>query len=176
MDLSPVTLAKLLLPKTPLLVKTAALNTLSLSPNASKQDLQTDLTVSVIRSLISKPHAIGKWQRASVRDPGIKGKMWISKVTLPKPEDSEEDSAGGEGLSPQEAIELAIAELGDGSETYPFPRADAAAVEAEWTGYRSGVGKKAPLPPGSEEEQYSRLMAEVESDVTILYFHGGAFM
>lgn len=167
MDLSPVTLAKILLPKTPLLLKTALLNTLSLSPNASRQDLRTDLTVSVIRELITKPDAIGKSQKGSLRDPGIKGKMWISKVTLPKPEDHE-------ALTPRDALDIAIKEHGDGSETYTLP--EMSAVEAEWTGYRSGVEGKAPRPDMPEDEQYKRLMSEVKSDVTILYFHGGAYL
>ena len=167
MDLSPVTLAKILLPRTPLLLKTAVLNTLSWSPNASKQDLRTELTVSVIRELIKTPNAIGKTQRGSTRDPGIKGKMWIAKITLPKPEDSE-------GLTPRDAVDMAIKELGDGSETYTLPKSSA--VEAEWTGYRNGVDGNAPRPELSEAEQYSRLMSEVKSDVTVLYFHGGAHM
>jgi hypothetical protein len=167
MDLSPVTLAKILLPKTPLLFKTAVLNTLSLSPTASKQDLRTELTVSVIREIIKKPNAIGKSQKGSLRDPGIKGKMWISKVTMPKPPDED-------GLTPRHAIEMAIKELGDGSETYTLP--EVSAVEAEWTGYRSGVEANTPRPDIPEEEQYGRLMAEVKSDITILYFHGGAYL
>lgn len=167
MDLNPIALAKLLLPKTPLLLKTAVLNTLSLSPNASKQDLRTELTVSVLRELFKKPNAIGKLQKGSLKDPGIKGKMWISKVTMPKVEDSE-------GLTARDASAMAIKELGDGSETYTVP--EVAAVEAEWTGYRGGVDGNALRPDLPEEEQYKQLMSEVKSDVTILYFHGGAYL
>jgi hypothetical protein len=167
MDLSPVILAKVLLPRFPLLLKTVILNPLSLSSNASKQDLRTELTVSVLRELLKKSNPIGKIQRGSIRDPGIKGKMWISKVTMPKPEDSD-------GLTPRDALDVAFKELGDGSETYTHP--DVAAVEAEWTGYRSGVERGAPRPDIPEEEQYERLMSEVKSDTTILYFHGGVFM
>ncbi len=162
-----MTLAKLLLPVTPLLLKTAVLNTLSLSPNASKQDLRTELTVSVLRELIKRPNPMGKLQRGSVRDPGIKGKMWISKVTLPKPEDHE-------GTTPRDALDMAIKELGDGSETYTLPKT--LAVEAEWTGYRNGVNNDAPRPDLPEEEQYQRLMSEVKSKVTVLYFHGGVYV
>jgi hypothetical protein len=167
MDLSPLDLAKILLPKTPLLLKTALWNALSLSPNAGKQDLRTELTVSLLRELIANPAPIGKLQQGSLKDPGIKGKMWISKVTLPKPEDKE-------GLTPRDAIDLVIKELGNGSETYTLP--EMAAVEAEWTGYRSGVDSNAARPDISEEEQYEKLMSEVKSDVTILYFHGGAYL
>lgn len=167
MDLSPATVAKVLLPRIPLLLKTAVLHTLSLSPNASKQDLRTELTVSILRELIDKPTAIGQIQRGSTRDPGIKGKMWIAKVTLPKPEDSD-------GLTPKHALAIAIKELGDGSETYTIP--ETSAVEAEWTGYRSGVDTNTPRPDLSEPEHYNRLMSEVKSNATILYFHGGVHM
>ena len=167
MDLRPGTLAKVLLPKTPLFLKTALLNTLSLSPNAAKQDLQTELTVSVLRELFKNPKAIGEFQKESIRDPGIKGKMWISKVTLPPPENYE-------GFTPRDALGMAIKELGNGSEAYTLP--EMSAVGAEWTGYRSGVNRSASRPDISEEEQYQRLMAEVKSDVTILYFHGGIYM
>jgi hypothetical protein len=167
MDFSPVSLAKILLPRTPLLLKTAVLNTLSLSPNASKQDLRTELTVSVIRELIRTPNAIGKTQKGSRRDPGIKGKMWISKVTLPKPEDSD-------GLTPRDALDMAIKELGDGLQRYTLP--ETSAVEAEWTGYRNGVDANAPRPDLSEAEHYEWLMSEVKSYVTTLYFHGGAYV
>ena len=93
--------------------------------------------------------------------------MCISKVTLPKPEDSE-------GLVPRDALDMAIKELGEGSETYTLP--ETVAVEAEWTGYRSGVDGRAPRPDLSEAEHYESLMSEVKSDVTVLYFHGGAHM
>lgn len=164
MDLSPMTLAKVLLPVTPLLLKTAVLNTLSLSRNAGKQDLRTELTVSVLRELLKKPNPIGKIQKGSLRDPGIKGKIWISKITLPKPEDHE-------GITPRDALDMAIKDLGDGSETYMLP--ETSAVEAEWTGYRSRVDNDAPRPDLPEEEQYRLLMSEVRSKVTVLYFHGG---
>ena len=167
MDLSPVALAKILLPKTPLLLKTTVLNTLSLSPNASKQDLRTELTVAVIRQLIKEIKSIGKSQKVTIRDPGIKGRMWISKVTLPELKDVE-------GFTPIDALEMAITELGNGSEPYTMP--NMSAVEAEWTGYRGGVQENAPRPDLSEAGQYQRLMSEVKSEVTILYFHGGAYL
>ena len=163
MDLSPIALAKILLPRVPLLLKTALFNTLSLSPNASKQDLRTELTVALVRALISRKVTIGHAQRLGLKDPGIRGPMWVAKVIVTKPE--EEDV--------REAIVQAIAAAGDGGETYMLP--DLAAVEAEWTGYRSGVAKDAPQPNMTEEEKYRNMMTEVRSPTTILYFHGGAY-
>ena len=89
--------------------------------------------------------------------------MWISKVTLPRPE---EDDV-------RKVVVDAIEALKEGNETYTVP--ELANVEAEWTGWRAGVGKDAPRPDLSEEKQYAHLMKEVSSDVTILYFHGGGY-
>lgn len=98
-----------------------------------------------------------------MRDPGIKGPMWVSKVTLPQPE-----------FDVRDAVARAIKDLGTGNETFDLP--GVIAVEAEWTGYRSGVDKKATLPDISEEEKYQELRKEVKSDITILYLHGGGYL
>jgi len=90
--------------------------------------------------------------------------MWISKITLPVLEDCQ-------GL--RDVLVRAIKDLGDGTETYTLP--EFAAIDAEWTGYRKGVGKNAPELDIPEDEKYKCLMAEVESPVTILYFHGGGY-
>lgn len=154
-----------LLPKVPFLLKTALYHSLSLSPTASKWDLRTELTIKLIREYLcnSKPSSVSKQQAMSLKDPGIKGKMWISKVTLPKPE---EDDL-------RRAVVDAVDALKEGNEKYTVP--DLAPVEAEWTGWRKDVGKDAPRPDLSESEHYEHLMKEVSSDVTILYFHGGAY-
>jgi acetyl esterase/lipase len=164
MDLTPTSLAKILLPKTPMILRIALLNTLSLSENSSKQDLRTEITVAIIRSMISRRGPLGRAQRFGLKDPGVKGQMWIAKLTLPAPEDVE---------GPREALVRAIRELGDGAETYTLP--ENRSVEGEWTGYRSGVDKNTPQPEISEKEQYARMMSEVKSKVTVLYFHGGAY-
>lgn len=154
-----------LLPKVPFLLKTALYHSLSLSPTASKWDLRTELTIKLIREYVCnpKPSSISKQQSMSLKDPGIKGKMWISMITLPKPE--EDDM--------RKVVVNAIEALKEGNETYTVP--ELAPVEAEWTGWRSGVGNDAPRPDLSEPEHYEQLMKEVSSPVTILYFHGGAY-
>jgi acetyl esterase/lipase len=164
MDLSPIAVAKILLPKTPMILKTALFNTLSLSENASKQDLRTEVTVAIIRSMLSRRVPLGKAQRFGLKDQGIKGPMWIAKLDLPAPEDAE---------GPRDALVRAIQELGDGRETYSLP--EITKVEGEWTGYRSGADKNAQDLQVPEEEKYARMMGEVKSKVTILYFHGGAY-
>ena len=69
-------------------------------------------------------------------------------------------------------LTTAIDALKTGGETYTTP--PVVPVEAEWTGYRAGVDAKAPRPELSEQEHYNKLMSEVISKVTVLYFHGGA--
>lgn len=165
MDFGPYTVLKFLVPNTPLILKTAIFNTLSLSPNSAKQDARTEITVALLRSLLNQRMPWGKVQRGSIRDPGVKGPMWISKYTIPKPDNQD---------GPLDVLVWAIKELGDGRETYTLP--EVADVEGEWTGYRSGVHRKAPLPDISEQEKYENMMGEVQSKLTILYFHGGAFM
>ena len=84
-------------------------------------------------------------------------------MTFPKPEESDV----------REQLFKAFDGLKEGGETYIAP--DLLPVEGEWSGYRAGVDSNAPQLKISEEEKYHHLMKEVESDVTILYFHGGAY-
>src|SRR5947208_14026615 len=89
MEFSPSALAKILLPKTPLILKTALFNTISLSPNASKQDLRTEVTVTVLRSMLSQRVPLGKAQKFGLKDIAIKGRIWIAKSSLLAPEDTD---------------------------------------------------------------------------------------
>ena len=167
MDTSPVALIKAFVPKIPLIVWTAVAHTLSLSPTSKDWDLRTELFIKVLRSFLTKPRpeTMSKIQDFSMRDPGIKGPMWISKVTLPLPEDTDVR------LRVQEMFE----KLREDDARLTEPEVVEAPVEGEWTGHRSDAGAHAPELAISEEEKYQRLMGEVESDVTILYFHGGAY-
>lgn len=105
---------------------------------------------------------VGKQQKGTLRDPGIKGRLWVSKVRIPQPE-----------LDVQDAVIKAIEELKEGGETYDVP--GVGPVEAEWTGYRKGVDKNAPEPELSEEQKYEALKKENNADMVVLYFHGGAY-
>ncbi|KAE8387750.1 Alpha/Beta hydrolase protein [Aspergillus alliaceus] len=159
---SPIALLKAMVVRIPLVIKTLFLHGIRLSPVTGKQDLRTELTVAIIRSFISFATPIGKQQKGSMRDPGIKGHMWISKVTLPQPEDDV-----------QVAVFKAFEDLKLGGETYDIP--GVVPVEAEWTGYRNGVNKNEPQPEISEEEKYKELRKEAQADTVILYLHGGAY-
>lgn len=148
--------------------KTALWHTLGMSETASKWDLKTELLVNVIRSFVATPNpsSISKAQRVSLKDPGIKGKMWISKVTLPAPEE----------YSLRQCLIQAIESLKEpGQAEGGFPQPDYHNVEAEWTGHREGVAKNVPLPDITEAEKYEALMKEVTAPTTVLYFHGGAY-
>ena len=163
---SPLAAARMVLPRLPFFLKSAVYHSLWLSPTSTKWDLRTELTVTFLRSLMSgsKPTPISKQQRLTLRDPGIKGTMWISKVALPAPPDEEDILS---------LLTAAIDALKDsGSEQYTIP--SVAPVEAEWTGYRRGVPADRPRPDLSEAQHYEELMSEVTSKVTILYLHGGA--
>ena len=164
MDTSPSALLKIFLPKIPFIAKTVLFHSLWLSPTCTKWDLRTELTINIIRSLMDnpKPMPLLKQQRWSLKDPGIKGKMWISKVVLAKPEEHDI----------QHALIDAIEDMKEGNEIYTVP--EIIPVEAEWTGYRSNVHNTHPRPDLSEAQHYKKLISEVTSDVTILYFHGGA--
>jgi hypothetical protein len=161
--MSPLALLKAMVVRIPLLLKTLFLHGIRLSPVTGKQDLRTELTVAIIRSFISFTTPVGKQQKGSMRDPGIKGPMWVSKVELPQPENDI-----------QEAVFKAFEDLKLGGETYDIP--GVVPVEAEWTGHRNGVDKNAPLPDISEEDKYRELRKEAQADTVILYFHGGAYL
>ncbi|RDI88848.1 hypothetical protein Vi05172_g1520 [Venturia inaequalis] len=166
MDANPKTLAKLLIPRLPLILKTTALHSLGQTDTSHKWDLKTELIIKLLRSIVtdtSDPKSISASQKASIQDPGIKGPMWISKVTLaPPPEDDI-----------RQILFKSIDEMKTGDEAYTKP--ELLPVQAEWTGYRAGASENEPELPISETEKYEHLMKEVTSNVTILYFHGGAY-
>ncbi|RDW86562.1 alpha/beta hydrolase [Aspergillus mulundensis] len=160
---NPLALLWALLPRIPLILRTALLHGIGQSPGAGKQDLRTEMTVTVLRSFITgRRTPVGKQQKGAMHDPGIKGPLWVSKVKIPQPE-----------MDVQDAVIKAIEELKVSGETYDIP--GVGPVEAEWTGYRRGVGKNAPEPELSEEQKYTKLKKENDADMVVLYFHGGAY-
>jgi acetyl esterase/lipase len=167
MDLSGPNALKFLAAKAPLLLKTTFLHSAWLSPTSSKWDLRTELVISVMRSMLLEGNeSISKLQHMTTKDFPIKGNMWISKTTFPA---AEEDDL-------RQALFRAIEELRDESHTdFSYTQPDMLPVEGEWTGSRTQATKDTPEPSISEEEKYSNLMKETTTDVTVLYFHGGAY-
>ncbi|KAL2867105.1 alpha/beta hydrolase [Aspergillus lucknowensis] len=159
---SPAALLKALIVRIPLILKTVLLHGIGQSSGAGKQDLRTELTVAILRSFMNHRVPIGKQQKGTRRDPGIKGPLWVSKVKIPEPE-----------IDVHDAVIKAIEELKVGGETYDIP--GIGPVEAEWTGYRRGVNKDTPEPEMSEDQKYEQLKKESNADMVVLYFHGGAY-
>ena len=176
MDASPWSLAKLLVPRVPLLLKVWILNILSLSPASPLQDAKTEVVVNLIRSLVQRHGPMLKSQQGSLKGPEIKGKMWIANAVMAAPPEDLGEQFGEGVVDVRMALKLAIEMLGDGTETYVMP--EIRDVEGEWTGYRSGVGSHEPRLKISEREQYERLMGDPHrtADSVILYLHGGAYV
>ena len=117
-----------------------------------------------------KPTSIGKLQAETQKDPGIKGKTWIAKVTMEAPD------AKDEGL--REAVFKATEDMKPkDAGALKYTRPDLVDIEVEWTGYRAEADAKEPLPDISEGEKYKKLMDEPSrtSETTLLYLHGGAY-
>ena len=96
----------------------------------------------------------------------MKGKVWVCKVKLAAPPEGEDDV--------RQLLFKAIEDMGDGKEQWTQPASQP--LEGEWNGYRASArDDNEPEAPGlSEQEKYANLMQETSSNVTILYFHGGA--
>ena len=167
-QISPLATARIFLPKLPSVFKSAVYHSLWLSPTSTKWDLRTEVTIAFLRSFMGgwKVTPILRQQRFTLKDSGIKGDIWVSKVTLPVP--LEADDILRPFISAIDALKQY------GSEQYTVP--SLAPVEAEWTGYRSNVSADRPRPDLSEVQHYEKLMSETKSDVTILYLHGGALV
>lgn len=175
MDTDRAKLLVQLLSKLPLMARVALLHVLHISPPSKYVDLRTELTVAVLRSLLtpSKPVTITGTQNLVNGDPGIKGRIWIAKYTAPvPPEPTIRDLV-------MRAVEAMRPTPTDG--TLPPPPLkglawpDLVPVEAEWTGYRKGASASSSLPPITEAEKYREMIKEVTSPLTVLYFHGGAY-
>ena len=147
-----------------MLLKTTAAYALGLSETSQKWDFKSEVTIRLMRAFLSEPTptTISKLQRLSTKDPGIKGKMWISKTELPPPE--EEDV--------RRLLLDAIETLSDGNSACLSP--PLLGVEGEWTGYRYDADASSPRLDLGEAEHYGRLIKDVKTDLTILYVHGGA--
>ena len=168
MENDNIQLLLMLLPKLPLILRVAILHILRLSEPARYLDLQSAIIVSVLRSFLApdRPVSISKTQRLTLKDPGIKGRIWVSKYTAPPPPET----------AVRDALVSAIDRLSDAAGSRaPTRRPDILPVEAEWTGYRAEAKTNSTLPDITEKEKYDELMKECSSATTILYLHGGAY-
>jgi acetyl esterase/lipase len=157
-----------LLPKIPLIARVALMHVLQLSEPAKYLDLRSELVICVLRSFLqpTHPRSISSTQKLTLRDPGIKGRIWVSNFTSP--------------LHPEKDIRDALLECIDGLKDPEFSvpnirLPELVPVEAEWTGYRAAAMPDSTLPLISEQEKFVELEKECNSPATILYFHGGAY-
>lgn len=172
MDISPLGIAKSVVSNLPLIVKTTILALLSRSPNASVQDVITEVLVVTARPMLGTPAAILKSQVQSQIDWGVWGQIWIAKYTIPKPQDYCHVNTCT--YNAKKALLRAIEELGGEQNAFDVP--EVGDVQGEWIGHRKGVTSFARRPDIPEHEQYEMMMREVAPESpTILYFHGGAF-
>ncbi|KAI2610156.1 Alpha/Beta hydrolase protein [Hypoxylon fragiforme] len=161
-----------LLPQIPLVIKIILLHILGRSESAKYLDLRSDLIISVVRSIFDgKPRPVSVTQAMTLRDPGVKGRLWVSAVASKVPPE--------QGI--RDALLAAISSLGNPEEEAKrnaepsFRIPDIVPVEAEWTGHRAAATRDSLPPAISEEAKYGELMKEVTNKTTILYFHGGAY-
>ncbi|KAL9087449.1 MAG: hypothetical protein Q9159_003661 [Coniocarpon cinnabarinum] len=158
--------ARLLLPRVPLMLKTGVSHVLSLSEESSKWDLKTALLIATVRSIMAQStSSVTQQQRFSLRDPGVKGPMWVVPITLGL-DDNEDDI--------RQLLFRAVEDMNEtGLERYE--KCILKPVEAEWQAHRKGVSQTAQPPPNVNNEQmFAKMCDDLESDGTILYFHGGA--
>ncbi|KAK4077927.1 uncharacterized protein Triagg1_3621 [Trichoderma aggressivum f. europaeum] len=158
----------ILLSKVPLLTRVAILHVLKLSEPSKYVDLQSNLVVSLMRSVLTpaNPHSISYSQKLTTRNEEIKGRIWISLYASPPPPETDiRDSL----LNVMDSMR----DEGVGGSSARVP--ELVPVEAEWTGYRAAASKRDPLPNISESAKYHRLMKECKEPTTVLYFHGGAY-
>ncbi|KAI2636701.1 alpha/beta hydrolase fold-domain-containing protein [Xylaria nigripes] len=159
----------LLLPKIPRFLRVFIFRLLGMSDTARYIDLSTDLTLTALRAMFDPQtlRPIGETQALSMLDSGVKGRMWVSNAVAEAPPQK--------GL--REVLLDVIVSMGNlttrEAELVKIP--PIAPVEAEWTGYRAGVARDAPLPLMSEVVKYEAMMKECKNGTTVLYFHGGAY-
>ena len=109
-----------------------------MSPTSSKWDLKTEITVNMLRDMMgpnSTPTPISKLQRLTCKDPGVKGKIWVSKVKLDVP--PEDDI--------RQIMFKAIDDMSTGGEQWTKP--EQRPLEAEWDGYRASAKDDEPNLP-----------------------------
>lgn len=170
MDSQNLKMLLLLLPKLPLIVRVAVMHVLRLSEPAQYLDLRSALVISILRSFLepspSKPRSVSQIQSLTLKDAGIKGRIWVSTYASPVPSET--------GV--RDGLMRALKDMRDTSLLEPSIRVpELVQVEAEWTGYRAAAAEGDPLPALSNRDLYHAMMKECSAPTTILYLHGGAY-
>ena len=129
-------------------------------------DEQKKLVETLCRKYLSVPwQPISQMQRESSRDAPARGSVWISRMTFPAPTDA--------GL--RDALYRVCERLRDPGQSFASPaEVPLQNVGVEFIGSRSGMEEGATEPDISEQDKLQCLERECQSDMTILYIHGGA--
>jgi hypothetical protein len=161
-------LLRLVLPALPPALRHVFLHVLGRTEQAQYVDLRSAFIVAVTGALLQPKHPkpLSDFQRLTLRDHGVQGRLWISTYSSPAPPEP----------SVRDVLVRAVANMAH----KPLSEADIRIpeilpVEAEWTGYRAGVARTEKPPNVSEREKFDLMMKECTSPATILYFHGGAY-
>lgn len=101
-------------------------------------------------------------QQNSLHDVGTSVPVHVTKARIPLPADSNLIIRTGE----------AIRHLGDPLNTFTVPTEED--VSVEWVSHRN-VDTTTVNDDAMVESSYSKMMSQVRSKTTILYFHGGQF-
>ncbi|KAK5382344.1 hypothetical protein LTR20_006023 [Exophiala xenobiotica] len=196
-DISPRALAHVFITSLPVLIVTVTLSAFDRSSNGEHQDLLTELISLLARPILGKPAALLKSQRAFNRDYGVRGRIWVSRWTVPVDSERVNENEMGETdecfnrdqgqcrpITLRQAVWLAILDLGKGDAEGEKVQAACFAknempvvhpVEVEWTAYRRNAFPLSPRPALSERQMYMAMMEDIGTrGPTILYFHGGA--
>ncbi|TQS33598.1 hypothetical protein Golomagni_06051 [Golovinomyces magnicellulatus] len=151
----------------PLVIKTTVFHVLGISATSQKWDLQIALTVTLLRKLLldGPPRTISEQQAMFMKDAGIDKKTWASKVVFEAP--------------PEDALRQLLSQLLTASSKGPsddYREPELEPVSGEWIGYRNDDAPDTPKSEQeeSEREKYDHLAAQAQSNVTVLYFHGGS--
>ncbi|KAJ6150672.1 benzoate 4-monooxygenase cytochrome P450 [Penicillium chermesinum] len=108
--------------------------------------------------------AISVQQAATCRNDPVKGPLWISKFSLPRPTDDT-------------SLDLLLKLVDEANEHHVrYDHPISVPLDFEWVGYRSNVQKHTPQPEVGEKEKFAKLTAETKSPLTILYLYGGTFV
>jgi len=136
-----------------------------MAATSKKIETKIETAVKKMRAFFAQSPmpSISTLQGNSLKSRSVRGNLWVSRVSLPCPEDAV-----------RTILYLGIRSLSsDGWETLALP--SLVPIELEWTGYKKGAESGDLEAPMSEKEKYDNLMREVNSEVTLLYVHGGGF-
>lgn len=156
------------------------------SPNAADQEWLTEILVQIARPILRTPSALLASQEFFNRDPGVWGRVWVAKYTIPPPEKVAPPRAAADPLlqrsafTVDEAVTLAFERLSmyEDEKGCQTPWFSTGGVEAEWTCYRPNATSWSRPPKAIPQQIYRYAindLPEGEDSPVMLFAHGGAF-